>query len=256
MTDHYKLTTRQLEQRGLFIAESERVFRRLIDTDLEIVSCIVTESISSRLKKELSSLRKKGIPVDIGTKAQLTGFTGYPFHEGLLAAVKRPEKRTARQVFPPAGKRKKRSFLVVLNGVTDPMNVGMIVRSAAAFGATGMVVDALSCDPFYRKSVRISIGTVFTMPIAYEDTLSPALEYLKKEMGLKVIVTAPGRGSADIAKADLAGNICLVLGNEGYGCGKDVMRCADMKVRIPVSKEVESINVACAASIFLARAGA
>jgi TrmH family RNA methyltransferase len=126
-----------------------------------------------------------------------------------------------------------------------------MARNAAAFGVQALVVDNATYDPYYRKAVRVSMGTIFTLPVYYEDDLALSLRQLKKKYDTRIIAATPGKGASDIAKVKLSGNICFVFGNEDKGISRRVLSIADAKVRIPISKAVDSLNVASAAAICL-----
>jgi TrmH family RNA methyltransferase len=146
---------------------------------------------------------------------------------------------------------KRRIVLVALNAINDPENVGLIVRNAAAFGAQALIVDNATYDPYYRRSVRVSMGTIFKLPVYYEDDLASSLMWIKKNCNTRIIAAIPVRGTKDVAKTDFSGNICLVFGNEDKGVSRSVSRICNTKVRIPISRAVDSLNVASASAVFL-----
>ena len=129
------------------------------------------------------------------------------------------------------------------------------MRNAAAFGADALIVDPGTHEPFYRKVARISMGSVFNIPVSYEEDLADALKGVKEKYGTRIVVPSPVTSERDINETDLSGNICIVLGNEASGASADMMDIADVKVRIPLCFErADSLNVACASAVFLHRA--
>jgi len=255
LSAYRSMNARELEDQGFFVAETERVVQKLLDSKLKTESCLMTENCYERMKPYLSG---KDFPVYVGTKKELGKITGFKFYQGALALARHPEKLGIRDVI---GRSKKDIFMIAFNSVTDPQNVGLILRSASAFGCTAVIADRRTCDPYYRKAARISIGTVFNMPVAYEDDLVEVLKYLRKEKKTKVIVTTPAKTGRSIEEVSLTGNVCIVMGNEEEGAERPVMDEADLKIRIPMQQEViDSLNVACAGTIalykvFLARKG-
>jgi len=239
------LKVRDLKKEGVFIAESERVVTEMLKRDFKVISCLATKNAYGRLKRHL---RFVNAPIFIGKKNDLKNIIGFRFHQGVLVAAEMPKRLSAEKVLAAM---KKDHTLVALNNVTDPQNVGLITRNAAAFGADAMLIDKNTCDPFYRKSMRVSVGAAFKLPIAYKITLAPILKWLKKSFNTRIIVTMPVTGSKDLDDINLSGNICLVFGNEKEGVDRDVLKVADERVKIPLTRDADSINVACASSIFL-----
>jgi TrmH family RNA methyltransferase len=142
-------------------------------------------------------------------------------------------------------------FLVAFNAVNDPQNVGLIARNAAAFGVQALIVDNATYDPYYRKAIRVSMGTIFRLPVYYDYDLKESLSWLKKRYNMRIIAAACGMDSEVIAGTKLSGSVCIVFGNEDKGISREILDIADAKVRIPVSRNVDSLNVACASAVCL-----
>lgn len=246
------LKTKHPEQDGTFIAESAPVVQALLNTSLEITSCLTTEKFYKTFLERSPSARKKNIDTYLMKKEDIEDIIGFRFHHGIMMAVRSPEKNSIKDLLE---NRHGDHLLVALNGIHDPQNLGLIIRNAAAFGANALIVDGGTYEPYYRKTVRISMGAIFNIPIAYEPDLTGAFKHLKKEFNTKIIVTSPGEDNTDLAHIDLSGNICIVLGNELSGVSPDVLEAADQAVKIPIlSDRADSLNVACTSSIFLYQA--
>lgn len=245
------LKVRQLAREGAFIAEGPKVIKALSKSDIRIFSCLTTRSFCSKHRQLLSKFSKGRIPVYLMPKSEIEKVVGFNFHQGIMAACRIP-----RRMSPEEGlKRLKGPRLVVaLNGVNDPENVGLIARNMAAFGAGAMVVDGKTHDPYYRRAVRVSMGAIFSFPVIYVDKLAPALERLRKEEGFRIVAASLGRGSRDIKAVDLTRDTCVVFGNEDKGLDRDVLRASDAAVKIPMTKKVDSLNVASASAIILREA--
>jgi tRNA G18 (ribose-2'-O)-methylase SpoU len=242
------LKGRALERDGLFIAEGPRVVEGLLKSDISVISCLATEQSYRNFKPILSRSPLKGVPIYIAKRQDVERIIGFSFHQGLMAAARLPQKRSIDKVMKPS---RSAHLLVALNGVNDPENVGLIVRNAAAFGADALIVDSRTYNPYYRRAVRVSMGSLFGLGVAYEEDLASALRRLKRVCKTRIIAASPGAKNRDIVKADLSGNVCLVFGNEDKGLAPEILRVADEKVRIPISKNIDSLNVACASAIFL-----
>lgn len=248
LSAYRSLKGKELERDGIFIAEGEKVILSMLESTCRIASCLTADDTVPRYKTLLAAMSKRGAPIYIAPKKLIEGIIGFRFHRGIMAVGYCPEKRTAIEVLK---KSKRESVIVALNAVNDPENVGLIVRNAAAFGARALIVDYATYDPYYRRAVRVSMGTLFDLPICYERDLAAGLSRVKKRDGTRIIAATLGRGARDITEADLSGDICFVFGNEDTGVTRSILNIADVLVRIPISKSVDSLNVASASAVCL-----
>ncbi|MDO8525254.1 MAG: RNA methyltransferase [Candidatus Omnitrophota bacterium] len=220
----------------------------MVESGCRIASSLTASGAIARYRPLLTMMAKRGAPTYIAADKLIEEILGFRVHRGIMAVGYCPEQRTLASVLktlkPPL-------FLAALNAVNDPQNVGLIARNAAAFGVQALIVDNATYDPYYRKAVRVSMGTIFRLPVAYEDDLASSLVRLKKRYDTRIIAASVGRGTGDITKADLSGNICFVFGNEDKGISRKVLNIADARVRIPISKGVDSLNVASASAVCL-----
>jgi tRNA G18 (ribose-2'-O)-methylase SpoU len=177
---------------------------------------------------------------------QVTGFT---FHRGCLALAQRPSAAPSIAQFSGA------ALLLAIEGVANPDNVGGLFRVAAAFGAGGVLLDPAGADPFYRKAVRTSMGAVLSLPFERLSPWPSALEDFKAK-GYRILALTPDRHARtldDVAGEAAHGPMIVVAGAEGPGLGEAVLRAADERVRIPISPNVDSLNVTVAVGIALSR---
>lgn len=234
-----------LQNHQLFVAEGRLVVQRLIDHGhYEIVSILVTPAV----RRALASNLTWELPVYVADQPIVNGLTGFNFHRGCLAIVRRPAAISL-STFSSA------RTVVVLEGVGNPDNIGGIFRSAAALGADGVILDPTCGDPLYRKAVRTSMGAVLTLPFTRAESWPDALEALRR-MGFAVVALAPAGSSTvdEFATSSLAGSrIALLAGAEGSGLSVDAQRRADLTVRIPIDPRSDSLNVVVAVSIALDR---
>ena len=242
------LKGKSLEKDGIFIAEGEKVVESLIGSGCKITSCLTARGAVPRYKSLIARAAKKGAEIYVASDELIEDIIGFRFHKGIMAVGRCPEKLTAANSLKDF---KSPVFLVALNAINDPQNVGLIARNAAAFGAGALIVDNATYDPYYRKAVRVSMGTIFDLPVCYEGDLASSLVRLKKKYNMRIIAATPGRGASDIAKVKLSGNICFVFGNEDKGVSRRVLDIADAKVRIPIRNTVDSLNVASASAVCL-----
>ena len=242
------LKGKSLERDGIFIAEGEKVVESMLESGCEALSCLTASSAISRYKHILATMAKRKAHIYVAADKLIEGIIGFRFHKGIMAVGRCPKKLTISEALK---KPKGPMLLVALDAVNDPQNVGLIARNAAAFGAQTLIVDNATYDPYYRKAVRVSMGTIFRLMVCYEDDLASGLIRLKKKHNTHIIAATLGKGACDIAKVELSGNICFVFGNEDKGVSPRVLKIADAKVRIPISKTIDSLNVASASAICL-----
>jgi tRNA G18 (ribose-2'-O)-methylase SpoU len=189
------------------------------------------------------------VPVYTADREVLAGLTGYELTRGVLCAMRRPALPSVEELC--AGARR----IAVLEGIGDSTNVGAIFRSAAAMHMDGVLVTPTCSDPLYRRSVRVSMGTVFQIPWTYigqrrEDWPQPGLERLRK-LGFKTAAMALRDDSVSIEDPRLMAEdkLAIVLGAEGDGLSADTIAQCDYTVRIPMSHGVDSLNVAAASAV-------
>ena len=248
-----RLTENQLVNRadpenGLFIAESPNVILRALDGGYEPVSLLMERRhIEGQAREGVE--RCGEIPLYTAPLPVLTELTGFPLTRGVLCAMRRrplpkPEEicREARRV-------------AVLENIMNPTNLGAIFRSAAALGMDAVLLTPACCDPLYRRSVRVSMGTVFQVPWAYlGDDVSqwpePGMTRLR-ELGFRSAAMALREDSVSIDDPALMAEekLAIVLGTEGDGLGDGTIADCDYTVRIPMSHGVDSLNVAAASAV-------
>jgi tRNA G18 (ribose-2'-O)-methylase SpoU len=228
-------------KQGIFVAEGEKVVRRLLESDLSILSLLLTEHWLGELRK-IYPLESPDI--FIGDRKLLESIVGYPLHQGIMAVArvpKEPELGNLLQTLPSP------FHLVALDGIVSAENVGVIVRNSAAFGVHAILTGKNSSSPYLRRAVRNSMGAVFTMPVLHLD-LQQTFPVLKPFC--KVIGASPN-AKQTIFDASLEGNLCLILGNEGTGVSEQILSMCDEEVAIPMMNRTDSLNVASASAVFL-----
>ena len=141
--------------------------------------------------------------------------------------------------------------LVVCPEIEKTDNLGALIRIAAGFGATAMVLGERCCDPFFRQSVRVSMGSVFKLPIVRTDDLARDLRRLRGEFGVELIATVLDEEAERLEDVGRPRRLGLLLGNEGQGLPAEIVALCDRRVTIPMKLGTDSLNVAVAAGIFL-----
>jgi tRNA G18 (ribose-2'-O)-methylase SpoU len=236
-----------LRPQGLFVAEGRLVVDRLLDLHrYQIVSILVNRSAHEALRTRLAG---SSANVFVCDDEVLAGVTGFNFHRGCLALVRRPAPT------PPADLLAA-SSLLALEGVGNPDNVGGLFRAAAALGVDGILLDATTGDPYYRKAVRTSMGAALRIPFARLDDFPGGLQpYRQAGFTLAALTPRPGARSLDAfaASLDPRARVMVIVGSEGSGLAESTMAGADALVRIPIEEAVDSLNVVVAAAIALER---
>jgi len=234
-----------LEREGLFVAEGRLVVERLLaDRRFEVHSVAVTPATAAAIAGTLE--QRPDVPVYVCEASTLRATTGFDFHRGCLALGRRPKTGAALGDVAAA------PLVLALEGVADPDNVGGLFRTALAFGVGGIVLDAATGDPLYRKAIRTSMAATLRVPFARVEAWLAGLEALRAA-GLTLVALTPHPGAvplADVAARPPA-RMALLAGSEGFGLKSETLRIADLQVRIPVDHRADSLNVVSAAAIAL-----
>ena len=234
------LRSRSEPEMGLFIAESEKVIRRALAAGIVPRSVLVLE----RFADVVADLAIR-VPVFVGTREVLEAITGFNVHRGMLASMERPGLPALDDLLTCAHR------VAVLEGIVDHTNVGAIFRSAAAMGVDAVLVTPTCADPLYRRSVRVSMGTVFQVPWTRIEPW-PDPEALRS-LGFAVAAFALGDDalSLDALASSPPSRLAVVFGTEGEGLDARTLAGSDMTVRIPMAGGVDSLNVAAASAVAL-----
>ncbi|HXU01425.1 MAG TPA: RNA methyltransferase [Polyangia bacterium] len=238
LADYRRLKERHLNaEGGRFVAESERVVRRLVGSGLTVHSVLLTPARLATLGDALGG----PFPVFVAAQSVMDALAGFPVHRGCLAIGERPGPAPL-----PRGAR----AVVALEDLTDVDNLGALARHAAAFGADALLLSPRCADPFYRKAIRVSLGAVFGMPVVRARAWPDDLEALRAD-GVAVVGAVVGPGATPLARFSAPARFALLLGAEGPGLSAGARACCDHLVTIPMSAGADSLNVATAGAIFL-----
>ncbi len=238
------LRTKVEPERGLYMAESEKVIRRALDAGHRPRAFLMAPRWVDEWPDLLARAEREGAPVYVGEYPVIRALTGFHLHRGVLASMQRPAPRTLAEVVRGARR------VLVLEDIVDHTNVGALFRSAAGLGVDAVLVTPRCADPLYRRSIRVSMGTVFQVPWARLDPWPDGVEALRAA-GFTVAALALGEdaiGLDDFAAA-APERVALVLGTEGDGLALRTVAACDHVVRIPMSGGVDSLNVAAAGAV-------
>lgn len=243
---------------GLFIAESPKVIRRALDGGYRPVSFLAEKrqltthevrELLAEIDTKISAKGKEELSVYTADDQILSGLTGFHLTRGMLCVMERKQLPKIEDILKDAKR------IAILEEVVNPTNVGAIFRSAAALGMDGVILTAGCADPLYRRSVRVSMGTVFQIPW----TMQSQKEYvwpqdimcILKKKGFKTAAMALKSDSVFVDNQELMAEekLAIVLGTEGDGLKTDTIADCDYTVLIPMTHGVDSLNVAAASAV-------
>jgi tRNA G18 (ribose-2'-O)-methylase SpoU len=240
----------RLRDRGLLIAEGRFVVRRLLGLPrIRLRSLLLNDAALNGLSDVVAE-DDRPVDVYVASAEVIMAATGFDMHRGCLALAERPAAPSM-AIVPAAD-----PFIVVLERVVDPDNVGSVFRSAEAFGADAVLLSPGCGDPFYRKAIRTSSGAAFFVPWTIAEPWPAALDRLRAQ---RVVVAAatPEADAVDIGDFVLTsaarGPVAVLFGTEGHGLTAGARSHADVRIRIPMSGALDSLNIATAAGIALHR---
>ncbi|WP_265446597.1 TrmH family RNA methyltransferase [Flexivirga meconopsidis] len=247
--DYFGLTDVALRRRlepenGLYLAESEKVIRRALAAGHRPRSYLMGRRWLTDLADLVDQADRDGVPVYVGDPDVIETMTGFHLHRGALASMHRPTLRPYGELVADAQR------VLVLEDIVDHTNVGAIFRSAAALGVDAVLITPRCADPLYRRSVRVSMGTVFQVPWTRVEPWPQAAKTLR-EQGFSVAALALSEDAVTLDElvADLPERLALVLGAEGDGLSRHTLEVSDQVVRIPMAGGVDSLNVAAATAV-------
>nr|WP_156612024.1 RNA methyltransferase [Auraticoccus cholistanensis] len=241
---------RHLEsEQGLFIAEGEKVIRRSLEAGYRPRSLLLSERWLAGLADLLDA--HPDVPVYVVDEALAEQVTGFHVHRGALASLHREVRHTVAELLAL-------DRLVVCEDVVDHTNVGAILRSAAGLGFDGCLLAPRAADPLYRRSVKVSMGAVFSLPWARLEDWEDAVGLLRRA-GFLTVALALSEDAVDLprlaadlearAAAGTPARVALLLGTEGAGLSPHWVEQAEVVARIPMSRGIDSLNVAAAAAV-------
>ena len=243
-----QLLNREEPAKGMFIAESPKVIERALDAGCQPVSLLMERKHIDTQAKDVIA-RCGDIPVYTAESDILTKLTGFQLTRGVLCAMRRPTLKSVEEILENTRR------IVILENVMNPTNVGAIFRSAAALGMDAVLLTPGCSNPLYRRSARVSMGTVFQIPWTFigtqmSDWPGPGMDKLRA-LGFKTAAMALRDDSVSIddPKLMVEAKLAVILGSEGDGLTNTTIADCDYTVRIPMYHGVDSLNVAAASAV-------
>lgn len=245
-----RLTESQLRNRlepekGIFIAESLKVVRVALQYGLQPVSILTEDKyLDGQILPMLNDAGISDVPIYIGDRNLLSQLTGYELTRGFLCAMRRPTLPSVESVC--CGRRR----IAIMDSVVNSTNTGAIFRAATALGIEGLLLTPTCCDPLNRRSVRVSMGTVFQIPWTYIDDWPLGGIAKLRDMGFATVALALSDRAISIDDPSLRRDrLAIVMGTEGDGLSSQTIDACDYVAMIPMQRGVDSLNVAAAASV-------
>jgi tRNA G18 (ribose-2'-O)-methylase SpoU len=251
------------EVQGIFIAEGEKVTRRLLESRFTVVSVVLPEKHLESFRPLLEA-RPEPVTVYLAEKALLETLVGYSLFQGVLSVGKIPPPAPLEEILEKSPKPK---LFAAIDGLSNAENLGAIVRNCVAFGVQALLVGETCSSPYLRRSVRNSMGTVFQLPVweiraanqvaaAGRRDAPPQFSLVQtlrdlRARGVRCIAAHPHTDKKVLSQADFSGDCCLVFGSEGQGISPEVLAACDEAVAVPMANGVDSLNVGAAAAVFL-----
>jgi tRNA G18 (ribose-2'-O)-methylase SpoU len=233
-------------KQGLFVAEGEKVVRRLLESRFTVVSVLLPEKWFHTLEPLLQS-RPEGIRAYLAPKEQLEKLTGFTMYQGLLAVGRIPELPDLDRLLHDSPSPR---LFAAADGLSSAENLGVLVRNCAAFGVQALLVGETCASPYLRRAVRSSMGTIFRLPAVEVSCLAESLRKLRRH-GIRCVAAHPHVEGRTLSESSLTGDCCLVFGSEGFGIAPAVLEACDEVAAIPMQGGVDSLNVASASAAFL-----
>lgn len=221
--------------------------REALKAGRDIEKLLVARGELSGSAREIVQMAKeKRVPVQEVDRARLDAIT--PNHQGMLAFASAYQYSTVEAMLALAEERGEAPFLVLLDGLTDPHNLGAIIRTAECAGAHGVIVQERRAVGLTPAAVKASAGAVEYLPVARVTNLANTIEVLKAK---NIWVYAADMDGEDYAKTDFSGGVALVIGAEGEGVGRRVLDVCDKTVSLPIKGKLDSLNASVAAGVLM-----
>lgn len=246
----YRTMRRPVEHReqGIFVAEGEKVVRRLLQSHFPVVSVLLPEKWVADYEALIQSRPEKDIPVFVvSEKHVLEELVGFSMYQGVLAVGKIPARPALAEILEQSPRPR---LFTAVDGLTSAENLGAVVRNCVAFGAHAIIVGETSSSPYLRRAVRNSMGTIFQLPVVETPSLVQCLSELRTNK-VHCIAAHPHVSGRTIADANFKSDCCIVFGSEGHGISPAALELCDDAVAIPMAPAVDSLNVGAAAAVFL-----
>ena len=229
-----KMRDHTLNDRGLILAESEKLFLQFRANDKKFIKLLSTRAFADKYNL-------KGDNTFVASKEILEKIAGFKIHFEVLILAEKPTDISLEKLDDK---------IILLNGLSSPENVGSIIRSSAAFKINSIIIDEKTCSPFLRRCIRVSMGNIFSMKTYHAVKVREDLKKLH-DLGYTILSTANINGSIDISTFTFPKKCVLIIGSEGHGVDQDILNLSSTILKINIDPQVAHLNASNAAAIFL-----
>ncbi len=244
---YQRMKDRQLAREGnRFIAESQRVVERLLASDFPVDSVLVTD----RRVEAVAPQVPESVPLYVVEEAEMTSLAGFAIHTGVLAVGRKKASPTLDALLPTD----RPATLVICPEVKEQGNLGALCRVSAAFGVDGLILGPHCCDPFYRRALRVAMGTTFRVPIRRSDALLADLRVLRASHGVHLDAAVLDEGAESlrtVSRPPPPDRLGLVVGHEIEGIASELVQACDRWITLPMHLGTDSLNISVATAVFL-----
>jgi len=246
MSAYVNLKERELAREGgRFIAEGEFVVRRLLESRYAVESLLLAEHRVA----EMVPLAPAGVPVYFAPATIVNRIVGFKFHSGVMAVGLRGQPVTLAEAAAHWANRP--LTLVVLPEISNTENMGALIRISAAFGVDAVILGKRTCDPFYRQSIRVSMGAIFSLPLVRSASLLDDLRALHDVHGVELFATVLSPDAERLSATRRCHRMGILFGNEAQGLSAEHIAACSRRITIPMLLGTDSLNVAVSAGIVL-----
>lgn len=238
----------RLQRENRFITEGRHVTERLLLSDHETESLLISESRLENLREDLACDIPASVPVFVLPEPAIQELVGFPFHRGILGCGIRKSPLPLEAILDPAPEPQ---LIVICPDIGQAENLGQIIRSSRALGAGALLLGESCCDPLSRRALRVSMGNALFLPIRSSTDLMQDLTVLKMDWEVELVGTTLDEDALSLPETRLGSRVGLIFGNEARGLRPEVKAACDHLVTIPMQGGTDSLNVGVAAGIFL-----
>jgi tRNA G18 (ribose-2'-O)-methylase SpoU len=245
----YRTLKRPLTHReqGVFIVEGSKVVEQFLQSALTAVSILLTPEWFDFFRDRLEK-RPEPIQVFLAGKKLLETITGIGLHQGVMAVGLVPRALSLEEAVHRSASPR---LFVAVERLASAENTGVLIRNCAACGVSAFIAGETSADPYLRRSVRNSMGTIFRLPVLSAAKLTNTLRELRLNYGFQVYASHPRPESALLYETDFSTDCCIVFGSEGDGLSPEILEECSRSIAIPMAPGIDSFNVACASAVVL-----
>lgn len=235
-----KFTPQSHIDSNVFIAEGEKTTKKLLESNLEIISFFALSNYYDKYGELIKSKAINDNKKYFANKDLMNKIVGFKMHQGIMAIAKQPLKSCLKEMTSP---------IVVMNEIINSENVGAIIRNAVAFNISSIIRDSATSSPFLRRAVRVSMGTVFNIKYYCSNNLIETLIELKARHNYKLIAIEINNMAKELLNFKFPEKTAIIFGSEGKGIDESILNICDDILFIPINSNVSSINVAASSAI-------